>query len=259
MGKKKSKGKDDAPGEEPNTGETKPGMDEEPGLSDDELLEEMGEASGEAPNSDAAAGEGSPSAMLLFGRWPTVGIEVKDKGLQRYINLREIFIPHFGGAFSKKRFWKHKSPIIERLANRIMTPGSIRARVKGRRSAFRAGKKIKAFNIIRRAFELVYLKTNENPVQVLAQAIERSAPREDTTRISMGGISYQSSVDVAPSRRVDMALHYLSLGSTRRSYNSPATIEECLADEIIAAAKGDQSSFAVSRKEEKERVAFSAR
>ncbi|MEX2680327.1 MAG: 30S ribosomal protein S7 [Candidatus Sigynarchaeota archaeon] len=196
--------------------------------------------------------------ILLFGRWPT-NVTIHDKGLQRYINLRDIGVPHMSGLYQKKRFWKHKQSIVERLATRMMTPGTIRARIKGKRTSCRAGKKQKVLNIIRRSFELINLKTGENPVQVYVNAIEHAALREDTTRISMGGISYQSSVDVAPARRVDMAIHLIALGASRRSHNSPVTIEECLTDEILAAAKGDSSSFAVSRKEEKERIAFSAR
>jgi small subunit ribosomal protein S7 len=197
--------------------------------------------------------------ILLFGRWPMSNVTIHDKGLQRYMNLREIGVPHMSGLYQKKRFWKHKQSIVERLATRMMTPGTIRARIKGKRTSCRAGKKQKVLNIIRRAFELINLKTGENPVQILVNAIERSALREDTTRISMGGISYQSSVDVSPARRVDMSVHLLALGASRRSHNNPITIEECLTDEILAAARGESTSFAVARKEEKERISFSAR
>jgi len=198
------------------------------------------------------------TGILLFEKWPT-DVTIKDKGLQRYLNLRDTGVPHFHGVYTRKRFWKHKQSIVERLANRMMTPGTIRARIKGKRTSYRAGKKQHAINVVRRAFELINLKSGENPVQMLVQAIENAAPREDTTRISMGGITYQSSVDVAPARRVDGAIHLLSLGASRRSHNSPLTIEECLCEEILAASKGDSASFAIARKEEKERIAFSAR
>ncbi len=197
--------------------------------------------------------------ILLFGRWPMSNVTIHDKGLQRYMNLREIGVPHMSGLYQKKRFWKHKQSIVERLATRLMTPGTVRARIKGKHTSCRAGKKMSVLNIIRRSFELIHLKTGENPVQVLVNAIEKSALREDTTRISMGGISYQSSVDVAPARRVDMSIHLLALGASRRSHNSPVTIEECLTDEILAAARGESTSFAIARKEEKERISFSAR
>ncbi|MHA1793375.1 MAG: 30S ribosomal protein S7 [Promethearchaeota archaeon] len=217
-----------------------------------------GEATQQDGSDDGTTSKEEDKEMKLFGRW-SLNVDIRDKGLARYMNLNEVYVPHFNGANTKKRFWKSKYSIVERLVNRLMTPGSIKGRIKGRRSSYHSGKKQKVLNIIRRALELVYLKTGKNPVQLLVRAIEHAAPREDTTRISMGGISYQSAVDVAPQRRLDMALHYLALGATRRSYNSPYTIEECLASEILAAASNEQSSFAVSKKEEKERIAFSAR
>jgi len=223
-----------------------------------EAPEEEGEPEEEEPKVGKDEEPVTGTNILLFGKW-TTAVKVRDKGLQRYMNLRDIGVPHFHGIFTRKRFWKHKQSLVERLANRMMTPGTIRARVKGKRTSYRAGKKQHAINVIRRSFELINLKTGENPVQLLVQAIENASPREDTTRISMGGISYQSAVDVAPARRVDMAIHFLALGASRRSHNSPITIEECLTDEILAAAKGDSASFAIARKEEKERISFSAR
>ncbi|MBD3185619.1 30S ribosomal protein S7 [Candidatus Bathyarchaeota archaeon] len=260
MGKKKKKAEKDAPDEEP----------EEEVEEDSDPTEEGSEESGENEKADTkvteategsdeeAKDDGKDQGLLVFGRWST-NIEIYDKGLIRYLNLKAVGVPHFSGIYTKKRFWKSKYNIIERLANRLMTPGMIKGRVKGRRTSNHSGKKQKVLKIIRRAFELLHLKTDENPVELLVRAIENSAPREDTTRISMGGISYQSSVDVAPQRRLDMALHYIALGTARRSYNTPLTIEECLTEEILAASRGDQNSFAVAKKEEKERIAYSAR
>ncbi len=44
----------------------------------------------------------------------------------------------------------------------------------------------------------------------LVRAIEFSAPTEDTTRIVYGGTTYHVSVDVAPIRRVDLALKFIA-------------------------------------------------
>jgi len=43
------------------------------------------------------------------------------------------------------------------------------------------------------------------------------------------------------------------------AFRSTKTIAECLADEIILAAKGDPKSHAIARKEEIERIALSSR
>ena len=66
-------------------------------------------------------------------------------------------------------------------------------------------KKIHSINTVKASFEIIHLKTNKNPVEILVRAIENSAPNEDTTRIVYGGTVYHVSVDVAPIRRVDLA------------------------------------------------------
>ncbi len=137
--------------------------------------------------------------------------------------------------------------IIERLVNKMMKTGR------------NSGKKQKAINLLRGAFEIIYLRVGKNPIQVLVTAIENSAPREETTRISYGGIVYHQAVDVAPQRRVDLALKYLAEGAWKASFDSVKTIEECLADELINAANNNPKSYAVKQKENKERIARSAR
>jgi small subunit ribosomal protein S7 len=74
-----------------------------------------------------------------------------------------------------------------------------------------------------------------------------------------GGITYFVAVDVSPQRRVDVALKHLTEGARMCAFNNPKPIEECLADEIIAAANNDSRSYAIRRKEEIERIALSSR
>ena len=109
------------------------------------------------------------------------------------------------------------------------------------------------------AFEIIEEKTKQNPLQLLINAIENAAPREEVTRLKYGGIAVPKAVDVAPSRRVDEALRNIAIGSTDASYKNKKSIEACLADEIILASKNDQNSHAVAKKEEVERIAASAR
>ena len=122
-----------------------------------------------------------------------------------------------------------------------------------------AGKKAKAYQIVKNAFEIIHLRTGKNPIEVLARAVENSAPCEDTTRISYGGIVYHVAVDLAPQRRVDLALRFLSDGSRKAAWSNPKTMDECLADEVILAANRDNKSYAVSKKDEQERIALSSR
>lgn len=121
------------------------------------------------------------------------------------------------------------------------------------------GKKHLAYNIVKKSFELIHLRTGENPIQVLVRAIENAAPREETTRIMYGGISYHVSVDISPMRRIDIALRHLTEGAREKAFNSPIPIEEALADEIIAASNNDPKSYAIQKKEEIERIALSSR
>jgi small subunit ribosomal protein S7 len=185
--------------------------------------------------------------VKLFAEWSFEGIEVKDLGLQRYVSLKPVVIPHSMGRHEHKRFRKASINIVERLANNLMRPGK------------NAGKKAKVMNMVHHAFQIVNLRTGKNPIEVLVKAVENSAPCEDTTRISMGGIVYHLSVDVAPQRRVDLALRHLADGARQAAVNNPRSIEECLAEELILAGNNDMKSFAVAKRHEIERVAQASR
>jgi small subunit ribosomal protein S7 len=185
--------------------------------------------------------------ILAFGRWNAEEVKVNDISLVKYINLKNLLAPHTSGRLVKKRFGKANVPIYERLANQLMKPGE------------NQGKKLKALNIVYKAFTIIELRTRQNPIQVLVNAIENSAPREETTRILLGGIVYHVAVDVAPQRRVDLAIRWICEGARESSFNNPKPIEESLADEIILASRADPKSYAVRKKEEVERIALSSR
>lgn len=185
--------------------------------------------------------------IKLFNKWSYDELIVRDPSLKRYISLKPVLLPHTGGRHEHRRFGKAEVPIVERLINKLMRPGR------------NMGKKHLAYNIVKKAFDLIFLKTGENPLQVLIRAIENAAPREETTRIMYGGIVYHVAVDVSPQRRVDLALKHLTEGARLAAFNNPKPIEEALAEEIIAAANNDPKSYAIQKKEEIERIALSSR
>ncbi|MCJ7470554.1 30S ribosomal protein S7 [Candidatus Bathyarchaeota archaeon] len=185
--------------------------------------------------------------IKLFGKWSFKEVKVRDVGLERYVSLKPVTLPHSMGRHEHKRFRKANVNIVERLINNIMRPGK------------NAGKKARAINIVKQAFEIVNIRTGKNPVEVLVNAIENSAPCEDTTRIQMGGVAYHLSVDVAPQRRIDLALRHITDGARQASVNNPRSIEECLADELVMAGNHDIKSFAVAKRHEIERVAQASR
>lgn len=185
--------------------------------------------------------------IKLFGKWSFKEVKVRDVGLERYVSLKPVTLPHSMGRHEHKRFRKANVNIVERLINNMMRPGK------------NAGKKARAINIAKQAFEIVNIRTGKNPIEVLVNAIENSAPCEDTTRIQMGGVAYHLSVDVAPQRRIDLALRHITDGARQASVNNPRSIEECLADELVMAGNHDIKSFAVAKRHEIERVAQASR
>jgi len=200
------------------------------------------------------------SDIKLFNKWDYDNLQVNDLGLQRYISLKPVVLPHTGGRHEHRRFGKSEVPIVERFVNRLTSVGLAKGKGgKHIKMCVATGKKQTAITIVKNAFEIINLKTGKNPIQVLIDAVINSAPREDTTRISYGGVVYHQSVDMSPQRRVDTALRFLVQGALKASKKSSTTIEECVADELIAAAENNPKSYAVSRKEERERVAAAAR
>ncbi|MBY8998448.1 MAG: 30S ribosomal protein S7 [Candidatus Thorarchaeota archaeon] len=195
--------------------------------------------------------------LLLFGKWDSTDVQINDIGLARYISLKPVLIPHTSGRHAHKGFHKSNIPIVERFVNKMLNAG--RRKDKKTRTGRGAGKKLRAISTLRRAFDIINFRTGLNPVQVLVTAIENAAPAEETTRISYGGMAYPRSVDVSPQRRIDLALKYLSVGAVRSAHKNAKSFEECLVDELLLAYKSDSGSFAVARKEERERVARSAR
>ncbi|MHA1733009.1 MAG: 30S ribosomal protein S7 [Promethearchaeota archaeon] len=237
---------------------------------DEEKLEadpEGGAADQEQPGEEnnkhdrkGSTSKGKQGEVLLFNKWSWENIEVSDMGLEMYINLEPKIVPHTGGRHEHKRFWKTNITIVERFVNKILSPGLIGRRIKGRKSSHQSGKKQKVLDIVEKAFTLVELKTGVNPIQVLVDAVVNAAPREETTRITLGGISYQQAVDIAPQRRIDIAVKNIVQAAIRTTYNSVKAIEECYADELIAAGSNNvNQSAALKRKDEIERIAVSAR
>ena len=188
-----------------------------------------------------------PAEIKLFQKWSFKEIKVNDLGLQRYLNLTPMVAPHSMGRHEHQRFRKANVNIVERLINNLMRPGK------------NSGKKAKAANIVKQAFEIINLRTGKNPVEVLVRAVENSSPCEDTTRISYGGVVYHLSVDVAPQRRIDLAIRHITEGSRAASANNPRSIEECIADELVLAANNDIKSAGIAKRHEIERVAQSSR
>ena len=199
--------------------------------------------------------------VKVFGRWTTESVVVRDPSLAPYINLKPMFIPHTHGRYAKHRFGKRNVPIVERLINKIMRSGQGSRKVSGKyiRGRGATGKKLLAMKIVEKALEIVENKTGQNPIQVLVDAITYAGPREDVVRVQMGGVVIPVAVDVSPQKRLDVALKNLALAAFYKSFNNKTPVWEALAEEIILASRNDPQSFAISRREEIERIARASR
>ncbi|ORX95184.1 40S ribosomal protein S5 [Basidiobolus meristosporus CBS 931.73] len=186
--------------------------------------------------------------IQLFNKWSYEDLEIKDISLTDYLQIRApVYLPHTAGRYATKKFRKAQCPIVERLTNSLMMHGR------------NNGKKLMAVRIVKHAFEIINLLTDQNPLQVLIDAIINSGPREDSTRIGSSGTVRRQAVDVSPLRRVNQAIHLLTTGTRESAFRNVKTIAECLADELINAAKGSSNSYAIKKKDELERVAKSNR
>jgi small subunit ribosomal protein S7 len=183
----------------------------------------------------------------LFGKYTFSGVVVPNPGLQRYINIEPVSIPHTGARHANRPFAKMHMNIVERLINGMM------------RTQHGTGQKAKMYRVVEEAFGIIESRTKKNPIQVYIDALCNSAPKEEVTRLRYGGINVPKAVDVSASRRLDIALRNVCKGTMNSSQKSRKRLPQCLADELILASKMDINSFAVSKKEEVERIAASAR
>ena len=193
----------------------------------------------------------------IFDLYDLEDIHVEDPGLKKFINLQPKLVLQTHGRNTQK-FGKTKVNIVERLVNRIGVSGhrGKKHRVaKGRAT----GKYSKNLKIVLNAFSIIEKKTQKNPVAVLVKAIENSAPRDEITVIEYGGARYPQAVDVAPSRRVNLALRWITQGASDKSFNKKKNVTQALAEEIMLAAENNGDSFAFRKKNESEKQADSAR
>ncbi|TVY25754.1 40S ribosomal protein [Lachnellula hyalina] len=175
-------------------------------------------------------------------------VEIRDISLTDYIQIRApVYISHSAGRYAQKRFRKAQCPIIERLTNSLM--------MNGRNN----GKKLMAVRIVAHSFEIIHIMTDQNPIQVAVDAIVNCGPREDSTRIGSAGTVRRQAVDVSPLRRVNQAIALLTIGAREAAFRNVKSVAECLAEELINAAKGSSNSYAIKKKDELERVAKSNR
>ena len=120
---------------------------------------------------------------------------------------------------------KYSSKIVGKFINMLM--------VKGKKSL--------SEKIVYSAFEKVKKQTNEPDVmKIFHKAIENARPRLEVKPRRVGGATYQVPIEVRQERGTSIALRWMRDFAKARK-GKP--MEEKLADEIIAAYKGEGSSI----------------
>ncbi len=193
----------------------------------------------------------------IFDLWDIGEVKVEDPALKRYINLNaRLLVKSHGKA--RERFSKARVNIIERLINLLQVSGH-RGKKHKIMTRWASGKFTQSAKIVINAFKIVQEQTKQNPIQVFVKAIEKSSPRDEITVIEYGGARYPQACDVAPSRRLNLAIRNIVHGAYDKAFNKKKNITETLANEIILASQNSAESFAVSKRNESEKQADAAR
>ena len=199
----------------------------------------------------------SRNDFKLFGLYDVSDIKINDPGLKRYINIdAKLVVKSYGR--TREKFSKGKINLLELFANLIAVPGH-RGKKHKIQTSWKSGKYSQNMRIVLNCLNIIEEKTKQNPVQVLVTAIENAAPRDGVTVIEYGGARYPQAVDISPMRRLSMTLKYIIHGSYDKSFNKKLKIERALANEIIKAYNNEADSYVLSKKNESEKQADSAR
>ena len=195
--------------------------------------------------------------MKIFDMFDVSNIEIKDPALTPYINVEpKLLLKSQGRNIGK--FGKTRVGILERFANRLATSGHV-----GKKhriiTSWSSGKYQKNMTTMIEVMKIVEKKTGENPIQVLVRAIENGSPRDEITVIEHGGARYPQSVDTSPTRRVDLAIRWMVQGAYQRCFGKKKSMVQSLAEEIVKDASGNMEGYAMSKKNEAEKQADSAR
>ena len=112
------------------------------------------------------------------------------------------------------------------------------------------GKKGVAQKVVYTAFDQIKEKTEKDPVEVFAQAMENIMPSLEVKARRVGGATYQVPLEVRPARRQTLGLRWLTAYARSRGER---TMAERLANEITDAS--NNTGAAVKKREEVHKAA----
>jgi small subunit ribosomal protein S7 len=129
---------------------------------------------------------------------------------------------------------KYNNEVVEMCINRVM----------------QRGKKSTARSIVYDAFDLIEERTKRDPMQTFDQAIKNATPMIEVKPRRVGGATYQIPIEVAPDRRLSLALRWLLASARSRSGRSMA---EKLAAELMDASNNVGAT--IKKREDTHRMA----
>lgn len=112
------------------------------------------------------------------------------------------------------------------------------------------GKKSTAITIFYDALDKVSKTTGENGYEVWKKALANVTPSVEVRSRRIGGSTFQIPVEVRPDRKISLSIKWLIRYSRERNGK---TMADKLANEIVAASKGEGASF--KKKEDTHRMA----
>jgi small subunit ribosomal protein S7 len=139
---------------------------------------------------------------------------------------------------TQKRFpekdFKYDNLLVSLLINRIL----------------KSGKNRLARRIVYKAFALIELRTNQNPILILEKAIRNISPRVQLKAKRVGGATYQVPTLLNKYRATNIAVRWIVEFSKKRTGKG---MYLKLANELLEAAKG--LGNAIKKKEETHKMA----
>lgn len=114
----------------------------------------------------------------------------------------------------------------------------------------RRGKKTIARKIVYGAFDIVKVKTNQNPLEIFEKSLENASPSLEVKPKRIGGATYQVPVEVQGERRQTLAMRWIIQAAKSKKGKS---MKERLAEELIGAAQN--TGWAVKKKEDTHKMA----
>jgi small subunit ribosomal protein S7 len=114
----------------------------------------------------------------------------------------------------------------------------------------RRGKRSLAERVVYECFDIIEQKTGQRGIDVFKKAVDNTKPALEVASRRVGGATYQIPIEVRQSRRLALAMRWLTNFARNRTEH---TMSERLASELIAASKYEGP--AIKKKEDTHKMA----